>query len=67
MATTVESARVVGDQARAKILHRATLPSGEDWSPQGVAVSDAASRICVLGRGGGYPERHEVVCADILR
>jgi len=28
--TTVEGARVVGDQARAKILHTATLPSGEE-------------------------------------
>ena len=37
-----------------------------DWMPKAIAISDVASRVCVLGYTSTYPSRYELVCANIL-
>jgi hypothetical protein len=50
-------------------IYLKSVPFSDDleWTPKAIAISDAASEVCVLGYTSTYPSRYELVCADILR
>jgi len=54
------------DGCRRTDLKTVPFPDGA-WSVKGLAVGDAAGRVCVLGYLSTYPARYSVVCADVRR